>query len=196
MLNANNVAQQALRTWLAAEGIAADITEDASQMPGLGSNYKAVIFMSPTRDTLTLHGKQVTVTVNTSVNASIDAPKTNLRQYIRSGGGFVGIHNAFGTEYNWPWYEGLLGNANYYDHGANQNGDGRRRQRRPVDGWRYDEVPAPRRVLQPGAVSHQGQVPHPRRRRHARQSGARFTRDTAISTRTPGASTTTAAARG
>ena len=79
--------------------------------------------MSPTRDTLTLHGKQVTVTVNTSVNASIDAPKTNLRQYIRSGGGFVGIHNVFGTEYNWPWYEGLLGNANYYDHGANQNGE-------------------------------------------------------------------------
>ena len=79
--------------------------------------------MSPTRDTLWLHGKQVTVTVNTSVNAPIDAPKTNLRQYIRAGGGFVGIHNAFGTEYNWPWYEGLLGNANYYDHGANQNGD-------------------------------------------------------------------------
>jgi len=122
VLNANNVAQQALRTWLAAEGIQADITEDASQMPGLGSNYKAVIFMSPTRDTMTLHGKAVTITVNTSVNASIDAPKTNLRQYIRSGGGFVGIHNAFGTEYNWPWYEGLLGNANFYDHGANQPG--------------------------------------------------------------------------
>ncbi len=31
-------------------------------------------------------------------------------------------NNAFGTEYNWPWYEGLLGNANYYDHGANQDG--------------------------------------------------------------------------
>jgi hypothetical protein len=45
-----------------------------------------------------------------------------LRQYIRAGGGFVAIHNAFGTEYNWPWYEGLLGNANYYDHGANQDG--------------------------------------------------------------------------
>ena len=42
---------------------------------------------------------------------------------MRAGGGFVGIHNAFGTEYNWPWYEGLLGNANYYDHGNNQEGD-------------------------------------------------------------------------
>ena len=122
-LNTNNVAQQALRTWLNAEGIAVDITEDASQIPGLGSSYKAVIFMSPTRDTMWLHGKQVTITVNTTVNASIDAPKTNLRQYMRSGGGFVGIHNAFGTEYNWPYYEGLLGNANYYDHGNNQPGD-------------------------------------------------------------------------
>ena len=122
-LVAGNVAQLALRSWLAAEGIAADITEDASQIPGLGSSYKAVIFMSPTRDTLWLHGKQVTVTVNTTTNAQIDAPKTNLRQYMRSGGGFVGIHNAFGTEYNWPWYEGLLGNANYYDHGANQDGE-------------------------------------------------------------------------
>ena len=36
--------------------------------------------------------------------------------------GFVGIHNAFGTEYNWPWYEGLLGDTNYYDHGEHQDG--------------------------------------------------------------------------
>ena len=41
---------------------------------------------------------------------------------MRAGGGFVAIHNAFGTEYNWQYYEGLLGNANYYDHGAFQTG--------------------------------------------------------------------------
>ncbi len=121
-VTASNAAQWALRTWLNAEGIMVDITEDVTQINNLNS-YRAVIFMSPTRDTLWLHGKQVTVTVNTTTNAQIDAPKTNLRQYIRSGGGFVGIHNAFGTEYNWPWYEGLLGNANYYDHGANQDGE-------------------------------------------------------------------------
>ena len=34
---------------------------------------------------------------------------------MRGGGGFVGVHNAFGTEYNWTWYEGLLGGTNYYD---------------------------------------------------------------------------------
>jgi uncharacterized protein len=34
----------------------------------------------------------------------------------------VAIHNAFGTEYQWPWYEGLLGNGNYFDHGGFRNG--------------------------------------------------------------------------
>jgi uncharacterized protein len=34
----------------------------------------------------------------------------------------VAIHNAFGANYNWPYYEGLLGNANFYDHGPNRPG--------------------------------------------------------------------------
>ena len=63
------------------------------------SRYNAVIFFSTSRDNLD------------------DNAKTALRQYMRAGGGFVGIHNAFGTMYNWPYYEGLLGGANYYDHG-------------------------------------------------------------------------------
>jgi type 1 glutamine amidotransferase len=86
--------------------------------------YKAVIFASTSRDTLFAHGRAVdpALAINTATSAHLDAAKTALRQYIRAGGGFVGIHNAFGTEYNWPWYEGLLGNANYYDHGANQDG--------------------------------------------------------------------------
>ena len=37
-------------------------------------------------------------------------------------GGFVGLHNAFGAEYNWPYYEGLLGNANFYNHAPNRAG--------------------------------------------------------------------------
>ncbi|TMH90931.1 MAG: ThuA domain-containing protein [Betaproteobacteria bacterium] len=56
------------------------------------NSYKAVIFASTSRDALWNH----------------------------SVGGQV--HNAFGTEYNWQYYEGLLGNANYYDHGAFQTG--------------------------------------------------------------------------
>ncbi len=122
-----NVAQRAIKTWLEAEGVEVHWTEDvttlASQI-GPNSTYKAVIFLNNSRDALFKHGTAVlpTAAVNTTTSAHLDAGRTALRQYIRSGGGFVGIHNAFGTEYNWPWYEGLLGNANYYDHGANQNG--------------------------------------------------------------------------
>jgi type 1 glutamine amidotransferase len=122
-LAAGNIVQNALIAWLGAEGITADWTEDVTQLSNL-NQYKAVIFASNSRDALFAHGRAIdpTLALNTATSAYLDAAKVNLRQYIRAGGGFVGIHNAFGTEYNWPWYEGLLGNANYYDHGANQNG--------------------------------------------------------------------------
>jgi type 1 glutamine amidotransferase len=122
-LTAAHVVQGALIAWMAEQGVAADWTEDVTQLSNL-NQYKAVIFASTGRDTLFKHGTLAspTAAVNTTTNAHLDAARTALRQYIRAGGGFVGIHNAFGTEYNWPWYEGLLGNANYYDHGANQNG--------------------------------------------------------------------------
>lgn len=123
-LTSAHVVQNALIAWMAEQGVAADWTEDVTQLSNL-NQYKAVIFASTSRDTLFKHGTLAatpTAAVNTTTNAHLDAGRTALRQYIRAGGGFVGIHNAFGTEYNWPWYEGLLGNANYYDHGANQDG--------------------------------------------------------------------------
>jgi type 1 glutamine amidotransferase len=122
-LNDNNTLIKGLVAWLAAEGITADWTEDVTRLGGL-SSYKAVIFASNSRDALFAHGRAVnpSFAVDTTTSAYLDQGKVNLRQYVRGGGGFVAIHNAFGTEYNWPWYEGLLGNANYYNHGANQNG--------------------------------------------------------------------------
>jgi uncharacterized protein len=123
-LTAAHIVQNGLIAWMAEQGVQADWTEDVTQLSNL-NQYKAVIFASTSRDTLHKHGTLAaspTAAVNTTTNAHLDAGRTALRQYIRAGGGFVGIHNAFGTEYNWPWYEGLLGNANYYDHGANQNG--------------------------------------------------------------------------
>jgi uncharacterized protein len=103
-LDAANVVQAGMVKLAAASGFALDYAEDPAEFTRL-NRYNAVIFFSTSRDTLD------------------DGMQTALRQYIRSGGGFVGIHNAFGTEYNWPWYEGLLGNANYFDHGPHQNGD-------------------------------------------------------------------------
>jgi type 1 glutamine amidotransferase len=100
----NNVVQREMQKLAAENGFALDYTEDVTQMTRLNA-YQAVIFFSTSRENLD------------------DAGKTALRQYLRAGGGFVGIHNAFGTLYNWPYYEGLLGNANYYDHGPERQAD-------------------------------------------------------------------------
>lgn len=109
----NNVMQAGLVRMLAAEGITADWTEDVTVLAGRINNYKAVIFASSNRDTLW----------NAAATTSNDSARTALRNYMRRGGGFVGLHNAFGAEYNWPYYEGLLGNANFYNHSANRNGN-------------------------------------------------------------------------
>ncbi len=103
-LAADNVVQAGMKKLAESAGYTLDYTEDLSQMTNL-SGYNAVIFFSTSRDTLD------------------DDGKTALRQYLRAGGGFMAIHNAFGTMYNWPYYEGLLGGANYYDHGPNRTGD-------------------------------------------------------------------------
>ncbi len=38
-----------------------------------------------------------------------------FENYIRGGGGYVGVHAAADTEYEWSWYGGLVG-AYFYDH--------------------------------------------------------------------------------
>jgi len=128
-LGPSHVVQSNLKRLLEAEGIEVHWTEDVTRISNLNS-YKAVIFASTSRDALWNHGiggplkaDGTPATNNLTGNYQQDAARTALRQYMRAGGGFVAIHNAFGTEYNWQYYEGLLGNANYYDHGANQDGD-------------------------------------------------------------------------
>ena len=100
----DNVAQREMVRLATEQGWAIDYTEDVTQLANL-NGYNAVIFLSTSRDNLD------------------DTAKTALRQYMRAGGGFVGIHNAFGTLYNWPYYEGLLGGANFFDHGPARDGD-------------------------------------------------------------------------
>jgi uncharacterized protein len=52
---------------------------------------------------------RVVVFANTTGNVLDDAQQAALREYIERGGGFVGIHSAADTEYDWPWYESLVG---------------------------------------------------------------------------------------
>ncbi|AYL95995.1 ThuA domain-containing protein [Mucilaginibacter celer] len=53
--------------------------------------YKAVIFLSTTGNVLN------------------DSQQAAFEQYIKHGGGFVGVHSATDTEYDWPWYGKLVG---------------------------------------------------------------------------------------
>ena len=67
-------------------------TEDATHFNTDSlKKYEAVIFLSTTLDIL-----------NT-------AQEESFKSYIQTGGAFVGIHAAADTEYDWPWYNKLVG---------------------------------------------------------------------------------------
>ncbi|CCK24981.1 secreted glycosyl hydrolase [Streptomyces davaonensis JCM 4913] len=92
---------------LRALGTENNFTVDATEDPqvfttGNLGQYKAVVFLSTTGDVLG------------------DAQQTAFEQYIQGGGGYVGIHAAADTEYDWPFYEGLAG-ALFQSHPAIQS---------------------------------------------------------------------------
>ena len=73
-------------------------TEDAGVFTTKNLNrFAAVVFLSTTGDVL-----------NTEQQNAFE-------QYIHAGGGYVGIHAAADTEYEWPWYGQLIG-AWFKDH--------------------------------------------------------------------------------
>ncbi|MFE5734361.1 ThuA domain-containing protein [Streptomyces sp. NPDC056528] len=93
----------ALRDLGTANNFTVDATEDAQAFTtGNLGQYEAVVFLSTTGDVL---------------NA---AQQTAFEQYVRAGGGYVGIHAAADTEYDWPFYEGLAG-ALFHSHPAVQS---------------------------------------------------------------------------
>ena len=102
-LTSANVVQNAMIRLGQQNGFSVDWTEDTSVFasPATLLKYNAILFF-------------------TSRTALDDAAQTSLRIYMEAGGAFIGVHNAFGTEYNWNWYLGLLGNAQLMDHGPEQ----------------------------------------------------------------------------
>jgi cytochrome c len=73
-------------------GFEVDTTENADYFTEDSlKNYSAVIFLSTTGDVLK------------------GAQENDLERYIQAGGGFVGIHAATDTEYDWGWYGRLVG---------------------------------------------------------------------------------------
>ena len=59
------------------------------------------------------------VFLSTSGDVLAPRPQRALKRYIRHGGGWVGIHSAADTEYDWPFYGRLLG-AYFKQHPAIQ----------------------------------------------------------------------------
>jgi cytochrome c len=93
----------AMKALGAEHGFEIDATEDSARFTDATlSRYKTVVFLSTTGDVLD------------------EAQKAAFERYIRSGGGFVGIHSASDTEYGWSWYGGLVG-AHFKSHPKIQN---------------------------------------------------------------------------
>jgi len=51
----------------------------------------------------------VVIFLNTTGNVLNDEQQIAFQKYIQGSGGFVGIHAATDTEYDWPWYNNLVG---------------------------------------------------------------------------------------
>ncbi len=90
--------QDAFRTMAAEKDFDVHFTEDASifndkDLPA----FSTVVFLNTTGDVLD------------------DSQQSSFERYIQAGGGYVGIHSATDTEYDWPWY-GKLAGAYFLDH--------------------------------------------------------------------------------
>lgn len=51
----------------------------------------------------------VVIFLNTTGDILNDQQQAAMEKFIQSGKGFVGIHSASDTEYDWPWYTKLVG---------------------------------------------------------------------------------------
>ncbi len=79
-------------------GFGVDASEDPATFSDSGlAPYAAVVFLSTTGDVLDA-GQQAA-----------------FERFIRAGRGYVGVHSAADTEYDWAWYGGLMG-AYFQDH--------------------------------------------------------------------------------
>lgn len=56
-----------------------------------------------------LESFQVIIFLNTTGDILTDEQQKSMERFIQSGKGFVGIHSASDTEYDWAWYTKLVG---------------------------------------------------------------------------------------
>jgi cytochrome c len=78
------------------QGFIVTATDDAAVFTEAGlAVYEVIVFLNTTGDILDVGQQQA------------------MEDFIQSGNGFVGIHSATDTEYDWPWYGGLV--AAYFE---------------------------------------------------------------------------------
>ncbi|MGW4967163.1 ThuA domain-containing protein [Nonomuraea sp. NPDC004186] len=164
---------QAIRDLGAANDFAVDATEDANAFSTANlAQYKAVVFLSTTGDVLN------------------DNQQAAFQTYVDGGGGYVGVHSAADTEYNWAYYGQLMG-AWFNNHPAIQQATVRNEDRahaatahlgatwsRTDEWYNYRTNPRPNvRVLQSldeGSYSGGGMGDHPITWCHPQSSGRAF----------------------
>jgi cytochrome c len=56
-----------------------------------------------------LKNYNVIIFLNTTGNVLNDAQQLEMNRWVQAGGGFVGVHAAADTEYEWQWYGDLVG---------------------------------------------------------------------------------------
>jgi glucose/arabinose dehydrogenase len=92
----------AIQSLAAANDFTVTHTENAADFNAANlAQFEAVVFLNTTGDVLNT-GQQ-----------------TAFQNYIRAGGGYVGVHSAADTEHNWAWYGQLVG-AYFESHPAIQ----------------------------------------------------------------------------
>jgi type 1 glutamine amidotransferase len=164
---------QSIRDLGAAGDFAVDATEDASAFSAANlAQYQAVVFLSTTGDVLN------------------DNQQAAFQTYVDGGGGYVGVHSAADTEYNWAYYGQLMG-AWFNNHPAIQQATVRNEDRahaatahlgatwsRTDEWYNYRTNPRPNvRVLQSldeGSYSGGGMGDHPITWCHPQSAGRAF----------------------
>ena len=84
------------------------ISEDASQFPS---------------DVSELEGYDVVVWNSTTGDVLNDDQQAAFEAYLRGGGGYMGIHAAADTEYEWEFYGDMLGGAYFEGHPSQQDAE-------------------------------------------------------------------------
>ncbi len=84
---------EAIKILGAENGFTVDVSDDPAIFSATNlKKYRALVFDNTNNEIL-----------------DTEEQKTAFQQYIRGGGGFVGIHSASGSMRKWPWFWSLLG---------------------------------------------------------------------------------------